>query len=106
MLDFQTALNVIFIAVITYAVTQGIKSLSRAVKVDLSGAIVPVIAAAVAALTAFSPAIYEAIPIEYRGVVATLVIALAGTFGSAGIHKTISEYIGPSIDAEAVPDHK
>ena len=90
-MDFQTAVQLILIALVTYAVTQGIKALSPLVKVDLSGAVVPLIAVGTALVTAFSPGLLALIPAEYQPLVATIVIALAGSIGAAGVHSTVAK---------------
>lgn len=88
-MSFETAVQLVLIALVTFAVTQGIKSLSALVKIDLSGAVVPLIAAGVALGTAFSPALLALVPPEYQQLVATIVIALAGTLGAAGTYSTV-----------------
>ena len=90
-MDFQTAVQLVLIALVTYAITQGVKALSPLVKVDLSGAVVPLIAVGTALVTAFSPALLALIPAQYQATVATIVIALAGTIGAAGVHNTLNK---------------
>lgn len=86
-MSYETALQIVLIAVVTFAVTAGIKAIGRAWKRDLSSQTVPLVALGTALVAAYAPALASGSPLDYH----LAVYAIAGWLVANGIHDTLNK---------------
>ena len=79
-----TELKLVLTALITYAVTEGLKVIGKWVNYDLTGSAAAIAASLTGALVMFADTLLATIPAEYQPAVGAafgLLIALLGAFG-------------------------
>lgn len=92
-MDNFLSVQTLILVVVTFLVTNGIKSLSELLKIDLSGYGAAWTAAIVAMLFGvFQGVILPQIPTEYLPLVEQVATVLLTLLGAMGVHKTVKIY--------------
>jgi len=87
------SVQTLILVLVTFLVTNGIKSLSELLKMDLTGYAAAWTAAIVAmAFGVFQSVILPQIPTEYLPIVEQVAAVLLTLLGAMGVHKTIKQY--------------
>lgn len=91
-LTLPTELQALLAAGIGYLVTQGLKSLSKLLKVDLSGWGAALAASIVTTVVYFFTALLSAIPASAQPSVAIGLTLLVSILGAFGVHSTVKGF--------------
>lgn len=92
MIELDPQLQALIIAGLTWLVTEGLKSLSGALGIDLSGAKTAVVAALVALVLAGVNGLLGLIPAQYHQVAQVIMTLLVAILGAFGIHNQAKKF--------------
>ena len=90
-MQLPNEIKLLIASVVTYAVTQGLKSLSAKIGFDLSGNAAFIAASLVGVVVVFSDSLLAAVPAEYQGSVSASLGLFVALLGAFGIHKSVSK---------------